>query len=221
MIVHTILQHGTKAMTGMLRTDLFDGVDANTGVTAKAGTTKARIERAALMLFARHGMDGVSIKQIAGACGISDGAMYRHFKSKDALGRQMFEAIHARLESLVTDNLAPGASLEDIARALTRAYCHLAQTDPAQFAFHLTHRNYFIAASGDGGADPSDLMTACVADAMARGEIPQGDAELKSAMALGVVMQAAEYSLYGRIAKPLTHYVDDFTRAIMAVLHTA
>ena len=64
-------------------------------------------------------------------------------------------------------------------------------------------------------------MTACVADAMARGEIPQGDAELKSAMALGVVMQAAEYSLYGRIARPLTHYVDDFTRAIMAVLHTA
>jgi len=49
-------------MTGMLRQDLFDGVDAETGVTAMAGTTKARIERAALMLFARHGMDGVSVK---------------------------------------------------------------------------------------------------------------------------------------------------------------
>jgi len=208
-------------MTGLLRQGLFDGVDADTGVTAKDGTTKARIERAALMLFAQHGMDGVSVKQIAAACGISDGAMYRHFPSKDALGRQIFEAVHARLEALVTDNLAPGASLEDIARALTRAYCHLAETDPAQFAFHLTHRNYFIAASGDGGANPSNLMSACVVDAMERGEIPKGDAELKSAMALGVVMQAAEYSLYGRLAKPLTHYVDDFTRAIMAVLHTA
>jgi len=208
-------------MTGMLRTDLFDGVDADTGVTAADGTTKARIERAALMLFARHGMDGVSVKQIAAACGISDGAMYRHFPSKDALGRQMFEAIHARLEGLVTEHLAPGASLEDIARALTRAYCHLAETDPAQFTFHLTHRNYFIAATGDGGANPSNLMSACVADAMQRGEIPKGDPELKSAMALGVVMQAAEYSLYGRLARPLTEYVDDFTRAILAVLHTA
>lgn len=208
-------------MTGMLRQDLFDGIDPNIGVTAKTGTTKARIERAAVMLFARHGMDGVSIKQIAEACTISDGAMYRHFKSKDALGRLMFEAIHAKLLDLVTGNLAPDASLEDIARALTRAYCHLAETDPAMFAYHLTHRNYFIAASGDGGADPSDVMTDCVARAMQRGDIPQGDPELKSAMALGVVMQAAEYSLYGRIEKPLTAHVEDFTRAIMAVLHTA
>jgi AcrR family transcriptional regulator len=207
-------------MTGMLRQDLFEGMDLDAGVTARAGTTKARIERAAVMLFARHGMDGVSIKQIAEACAISDGAMYRHFRSKDELGRLMFEAIHARLLDLVTGNLAPDASLEDIARALTRAYCHLAETDPAMFAYHLTHRNYFIAASGDGGADPSDVMTACVARAMERGDIPKGDPELKSAMALGVVMQAAEYSLYGRIAKPLTAHVEDFTRAIMAVLHT-
>lgn len=208
-------------MTGMLRQDLFEGMDPNTGVTAKAGTTKARIERAAVMLFARHGMDGVSIKQIAEACTISDGAMYRHFRSKDELGRLMFEAIHARLLDLVTRNLEPDASLEDIARALTRAYCHLAETDPAMFAYHLTHRNYFIAASGDGGADPSDVMTACVAQAMERGDIPAGDPELKSAMAIGVVMQAAEYSLYGRIEKPLTTHVEDFTRAIMAVLRTA
>ena len=208
-------------MTGMLRENIFDGVDPNIGVTAKTGTTKARIERAALMLFARHGMDGVSIKQIAAACTISDGAMYRHFKSKDALGRQMFETIHRRLEAMVVSHLTPDATLEDIARALTRAYCELADADPAQFVFHLTHRNYFIAASGDGGADPSDLMTDCVAQAMSRGEIPDGDPELKSAMALGVVMQTAEYSLYGRIKLPLSQYVDTFVRGIMAVLKTA
>ena len=194
-------------MTGMLRTGIFDGVNPNVGVTAKTGTTKARIERAALMLFAQHGMDGVSIKQIAEACTISDGAMYRHFKSKDALGRQMFEAIHKRLEALVVSHLATDATMEDAARALTKAYCELADTDPAQFVYHLTHRNYFIAA--------------CVAQAMERGEIPAGDPELKSAMALGVVMQTAEYSLYGRIALPLSQHVEAFVRAIMAVLKTA
>ncbi|WP_203293403.1 TetR/AcrR family transcriptional regulator [Maricaulis parjimensis] len=208
-------------MTGMLRTGIFDGVDTNVGVTAKTGTTKARIERAALMLFAQHGMDGVSIKQIAEACAISDGAMYRHFKSKDALGRQMFEAIHKKLEGLVATHLKPNATMEDIARALTKAYCELADGDPAQFVYHLTHRNYFIAASGDGGADPSDLMTDCVAEAMKRGEIPAGDPELKSAMALGVVMQTAEYSLYGRIKLPLSQHVEVFVRSIMAVLKTA
>ncbi|RKQ95509.1 TetR/AcrR family transcriptional regulator [Maricaulis maris] len=207
-------------MTGMLRDGLFDGSNPNVGVTAKTGTTKARIERAALQLFASHGMDGVSIKQIAEACTISDGAMYRHFKSKDALARLMFEAIHKKLLDMVASHLTPEASLEDISRALVTAYCNLADEDPAQFTYHLTHRNYFIAASGDGGADPSDLMTDCIAQAMERGEIPKGDPELRSAMALGVVMQAAEYSLYGRIDRPLSQHIDQFTRGIMAVLRS-
>jgi len=206
---------------GLLRDDIFEGMDPNVGVTGKPGSTKARIERAALQLFAQHGLDGVSIKQIARACAISDGAMYRHFASKETLARIMFQAIHRKLMEMVAGHLDPDASLEDTARALVTAYCNLADQDPAQFTYHLAHRNAFIASTGDGGANPSNLMTACVEDAMARGEIPTGDAELKSAMALGVVMQAAEYSLYGRIEKPLSEHIENFVRAIMAVLRTA
>ena len=50
---------------------------------------------------------------------------------------------------------------------------------------------------------------------------PDGDPELRSAMALGVVMQTAEYSLYGRIKLPLSQHVETFVRSIMAVLRTA
>ncbi|MHA6288396.1 TetR/AcrR family transcriptional regulator [Maricaulis sp. CAU 1757] len=208
-------------MTGMIRPDLFPERLAATGVLSAPGTTKARIERAALNLFARHGVNGVSIKQIAAAAGLSDGALYRHFPAKDALARDMFETIHARLLGLVQQHLAPSASLADTARALVTAYCGLADEDPAQFAYHLTHRNLFIAVSGDGGADPSDALTARVAAAMQAGDIPGGDAELKSAMALGVVLQAAEYSLFGRIDRPLSEHVETFTAAILAVLRTA
>ena len=44
MIIH--LREET-IMEGMLRKDIFDGTDANVGVTARYGSTKARIERAA------------------------------------------------------------------------------------------------------------------------------------------------------------------------------
>lgn len=208
-------------MSGKLLENLFEGADPNIGVTAKDGTTKARIERAAIQLFARHGMDGVSIKQIAQACSISDGAMYRHYKSKDDLARVMFETIHRRLLELVEQNICFDGGLENTVKALVTAYCELADADPAQFAYHLTHRNYFIAQSGDGGANPSNVMTDCVNDAMARGEIPKGDPEILSAMALGVVMQPAEYSIFGRIQQPMTTHIPHFTRAIMAVLKQA
>lgn len=208
-------------MDSFLRADIFDREDDARGVASKDGTTRARIERAALKLFARGGIDGVSIKDIAGACNLSDGAMYRHFDSKEALARTLFEAIHARLLALLKASIATDASLEDTVRAVVAAYCGLAEDDPAQFAYHLTQRNTFLARSGDGGADPSALLARRVALAMARGDIPQSDPELKTAMALGVVIQAGEYRLYGRIDAPMTAHIETFTRAILAVLAQA
>lgn len=190
------------------------------GITGKPGSTKARIERNALKLFAAKGVDGVSIKEIAHACGISDGAMYRHFESKDSLAQTLFQAIHANLLDVLTSSLEPGDDLAKSVRALVMAYCDLAERDPAAFAYHLTARNTVLARAGDGGADPSDLLTRRLEAAMAAGDVPAADPELKSAMALGVVLQAAEYRLYGRIKTRLTDHVDAFVAAIMAVLHS-
>ena len=108
-------------MSKYLNKALFMREDPMRGVSAPDGSTKARIERASLRLFAEHGIDGVSIKDIAKACKLSDGAMYRHFESKEALARQLFEAIHKSLMAVVKDSLEDGASLEDTVRAVTTA----------------------------------------------------------------------------------------------------
>ena len=202
----------------MMSMELLEGGPDDLGVAAKDGTTKARIERAALKLFARQGVEGVSIKQIAQACGISDGAMYRHFESKDALARQMFETIHQRFMALVKAADMSAVTIEEAVEAIVTAYCQIADADPALYVYHLTHRNHFLAAYGDGGADPSQIMSDRVRRAMASGEIPPGDPELVSAMALGVVMQSAEYRIFGRIDGRLSDYVPQFTRAILALL---
>ncbi|WP_109260194.1 TetR/AcrR family transcriptional regulator [Hyphobacterium indicum] len=199
---------------------LLDRGPADQGITGQPGSTKARIERAALKLFAARGVDGVSIKDIASACDISDGAMYRHFKSKESLAHTLFQAIHARLLGMLREKAAPDAGLEATVRTVVTAYCELAEQDPAAFAYHLTARNTVLARAGDGGADPSSLMAQRVAAAITAGEIPAGDPELKSAMALGVVLQAAEYRLYGRITTPLTNLIEVFTRSVLAVLRT-
>ena len=202
----------------VLNMTLIEEMDPATGVTAKDGSTAARIERAALKLFARHGLDGVSIKDIARACGISDGAMYRHFESKEQLGRSMFQTIHRRFMSLVKAADASAGDIDDAAEAIVTAYCQLADADPALYMFHLTHRNIFLAQSGDGGADPAQIMAERVSRAIEAGEIPPGDPELLSSMCLGVVMQSAEYRIFGRLEKRLSAYIPDFTRAILAIL---
>ena len=56
--------------------------------------TRDAILTAALALFSRKGFEGTSMRDIAGEVGITQGAIYKHFKSKD----DVLDAICARME---------------------------------------------------------------------------------------------------------------------------
>ena len=58
-----------------------------------APTRRDQILAAAAELFARHGFHGVGIDDIGAAVGISGPALYRHFRSKDAMLGQMLDSI--------------------------------------------------------------------------------------------------------------------------------
>jgi len=55
-------------------------------------TTRARIVAASFELFLRHGFDGTGLSQILDATGLSKGAFYHYFPSKDAVYLEVIEA---------------------------------------------------------------------------------------------------------------------------------
>lgn len=56
--------------------------------------TKERILRTALSLFAKKGYEAVSVSEIAGAQGMTKGALYKHYANK----RDIFDSILHRME---------------------------------------------------------------------------------------------------------------------------
>ena len=58
------------------------------------GDTRERILLASLELFAQKGYEATSVSDVAGALGITKGALYRHFENK----RAIFDAILRRME---------------------------------------------------------------------------------------------------------------------------
>ncbi|MBR0516680.1 MAG: helix-turn-helix transcriptional regulator, partial [Firmicutes bacterium] len=56
--------------------------------------TREKILNTALQLFARDGYEAVSVSDIAGALGITKGALYRHYQNK----RDIFDSIVRRME---------------------------------------------------------------------------------------------------------------------------
>lgn len=60
---------------------------------SKTKTLLPKIMRAAVRLFVEKGIDGTTTKDIAAKSGVSEGALYRHFKSKEDLAYHLF-AVH-------------------------------------------------------------------------------------------------------------------------------
>lgn len=58
--------------------------------------TKENILIAALHLFAKNGYEAVSVSEIAGALGMTKGALYKHYAGK----REIFDSIVSRMEQL-------------------------------------------------------------------------------------------------------------------------
>ncbi len=75
--------------------------------------TKEKIFDAAVDLFAERGFDGVSIRDIGGAVGVSEGAVYKHYASKEAI----LESIFAYVESRIYPK-APEASIDALVDSL-------------------------------------------------------------------------------------------------------
>lgn len=56
-----------------------------------------------IKLFAKKGFSSTSVQEIATACGMSKGAFYLHFKSKDALLLQIFNYYYQRIQVRIED----------------------------------------------------------------------------------------------------------------------
>src|SRR5687768_11099378 len=61
---------------------------------------RGRIEAAALGLFIRQGFNGTTTRQIAEAAGMTAGALYAHYPSKEAL----FAAVAERYKKRLADD---------------------------------------------------------------------------------------------------------------------
>lgn len=177
--------------------------------------TRARIEAAAVELFARKGVDGTSVRDIAEKVGVSEGALYRHFSSKDELARELFLTRYAALAREICAIEARSEAFGAKVAAVVELACRMFDAEPALFAYLLIHQHAHL-------AHVPQQAEANVVEAVARlmrgAGVPSGRVGLASALALGCVVQPAVFTLYGRIERPLIAQAGAIAAAVMAIV---
>ncbi|WP_300378911.1 TetR/AcrR family transcriptional regulator [Henriciella sp.] len=191
----------------------------DSGQRARKTNAKPRIERAALSLFVDSGFETATTREIATRAGVSEGALYRHYKGKEQLALTLFMEIHNRMGEMVSQALAASGTAEERIRRAVTAYCALADEDWLLFSFHLVSLDRFLPHDERREDDPMTRIENVISAIMESGDIPAANPALVTSMCLGVVMQTAHAKIYNRIPGPFSDHVESFTQAIMAILY--
>jgi AcrR family transcriptional regulator len=169
----------------------------------RTAETRSRIERAALKHFVEKGIAETSIRDISDEARISLGAMYNHFASKEELAWQLFIAgwndigdemrrrarVHPRLSAKMQ------SMIEYVFRRFDEDWLLVT------YVFRSRHQ-YLIRLPATRG-NPYTIFRLVIADAMRRGEIPQGDLELKTSLVVGAIIQVVDSRILSRVKGPL------------------
>ncbi|MDJ0921239.1 MAG: TetR/AcrR family transcriptional regulator [Henriciella sp.] len=185
----------------------------------RARNARPKIERAALKLFVSEGVDAATTREIADEAGVSEGALYRHYRGKDELALALFMETHNRLGEMMQEAFLEDGTIEEKVRRAVTAYCKLADEDWLLFSFHLVSLNRFLPHDTRRDDDPVTVVESLLAMMMKSGDIPEGDPAVIAAMVLGVVMQAGQNKIYSRLPGPFSQHIDAFTRAILAIIY--
>ena len=182
----------------------------------KAQTTREKISRAAIRLFVKNGIAETPMRDIAKAVDVSEAALYRHFSGKDAMVWDLFkyhyDLFAAYLEKSLLQKNAKGKVTE-----MVKSCCELFDQDRDVFFFLLMTQHMQKFYPDNYQPKLPRLIYTIIQTAIENKELPPQDAEISTAMVMGIVMQTAS-SLLHRGNESLTHYRDHLGKVCWQVL---
>lgn len=182
--------------------------------------TRERLERAAVRLFVEKGVAETSVRDIARAVDISEGALYRHFTSKEELVWRVFEhhyvAFAVRLQTLAGE----GTTAQQKLGLMIRGFCDAHDDDPMLFRFLLFVQHGQIPKLAADTLTPVGVMRQMLEAAITAGEIPQQHPALATALVFGIVLEPVQFSAYGQLPMTMRAMRDRLVAAAWAAVTT-
>ena len=180
--------------------------------------TRQRIEEAATKLFVARGITETSVRDITREVGISEGALYRHFESKDDLVWQTFEQGYTSFARDLASLAAGEHGARNKIAAMIRGFCRAHDDNPTLFNFLVFVQHGQLSKLDEDAPTPVTVMRTVIVRAIQDGEIPAQDPDLATALVLGAVLQPATFAAYGRIALKLQPVSDRLVAAAWAAV---
>ncbi len=186
-----------------------------------ASQTRERIDRAAIRLFVERGIDGTSIRQIAKEAGISVGALYNHYPSKEDMALTLFSDSWAAVGHELRLLARESDDLEKQLQSMIYYVFDLFERDWELASFNFLQRQRSLRKLTSARSNPYLVFRMLIVAAINSGEIPRQDPDIATAMLMGTIVQIIDTKILGRIRKPLLPLAESVAGACLDLLRAA
>jgi len=157
----------------------------------KPGTKRPTIVRTATSLFARRGIDGTSMRDVADAAGVREAAIYRYFESKEQMSREIFASWYGWYSRQLRDILRGVGSTREKVASMTRLELSTAAEQTDAFIYFCENEIRFLSSLPADVPRSHKLLVELVKDGQERREVKGGDATLLADMLGGALCTVA------------------------------
>jgi AcrR family transcriptional regulator len=181
---------------------------------------KKDIEDAAIMLFATKGLARTVIKDIAREAGVTEGALYRHYRSKDEMAwtlfsRELKEFATGLEQYMFVEKLTIKERVYNLVKYIFQYY----KDHPIKFKFIiLTQHGFPEEDLLNEQYNPNDMITSFIKSLVDVKLISAVNPVLMGGMLMGLVLQPIVMHGYGRLEKDPVEYGDTIAEACLKVM---
>jgi AcrR family transcriptional regulator len=160
---------------------------------------EAKILEAALRCFADLGYDATRVRHIAAAAGVSEGALYRHFESKESLAHELFARYMSAYVAVLQDIANHPLPVRERLIAMVYATMDIYRAQPDATYFILLGPSKLYTAMEPGFRFPLDVVEDVIREGQQSGVVRDGRPNLLAAIYLGCT---ARPIIVARLADP-------------------
>jgi AcrR family transcriptional regulator len=183
-----------------------------TTVHLGSGVRKTQIVQTARRIVADQGMASLTINGLAAAVGVSEGAIYRHFKSKDDILLALVSEIESNLVRIISDSArSEESSLDHLRRLLKRHFSSLERRNAVSFVV-IAEAMCFADDRVKQAARQMverylETIAAILKEGAAKGEVDPGvDVKAAAIMFFGMVQASVTLWSFSNRAHPLSQH---------------
>jgi AcrR family transcriptional regulator len=185
---------------------------------SKSDTLLPKIMRSAVHLFVERGIDGTSVQDIARRAGVSVGALYRHFKSKEDLAYHLFTTHLSDFTLELATRVARVAGMKDKIHVYISTCFEAYESERDLFTFLILSEHQSLRKYPSSLRHPGHVAVDLVKEGLAAGDLRPLDPYVAASILVGSIIRLCVVRVHGTLDKGLVGETDAVTDSLWRAL---